>query len=219
MAKTSPPMPPLNVSRPGFWVVGFDGALAEMAAFAALVDVRAVRGGDPGKGWFLDKRVLEITTDADQGIDARLDEIYKEVVRFSEDVSGHDPDGVLAAAVEGFSFGSRFRREDMGAAVASIRLAWRHTFESLRSPPPMRVVTPARAKAAVYPEWHGFSLANWKAAGKTAKFKRSMPDKDSVRSAFFRRFEIGDSVICSSHVCDAACVAVATVEQMVLGRK
>ena len=110
-------------------------------------------------------------------------------------------DDPILVGIENFSRGSKFRREEMGAVFAAAVTAFSRIH-------PIVLVTPKAAKAVACPTWSGFNGANWRAAGRTGKFKLSMPEKDDVLNGLYRRFGVS---LHDEHQADAACVAIAAI--------
>lgn len=209
-----PRMKPQKPQPTHAWVLGIDASLTATAVFAAEVNIPAVRGGVPAEEWFVNYRTMQGATDSSDPIDLRLYQMHLDVYGFVKGLFGGSPETIGGAAVEGFSFGARFQRENMGMAVAAARLGYVHAFPRDARPPLIGTVSPAAAKKMACPTWAGFSKENWARAKRAGKFKRSMPDKDAVRSGFFARFKIGASVVSTEHLCDAACVAACVAESL-----
>lgn len=102
---------------------------------------------------------------------------------------------------EGYSFGSKHAQQTLGEVHGVIheRIWSEHLL-------PVVYVAPITAKYVACPDWPGRSIANWKAAGKTGKWKRSTPDKEDVLRGAFDQFGLR---IGSDAECDAVCVAIA----------
>lgn len=103
--------------------------------------------------------------------------------------------------VEGYSFGSphaaRRIAETHGAVFAMLWRVYRQ----------MPVyVSPMTAKKAACPMHPGFSKDNWARAGKTGKWKRSMPDKADVIRGVYREFGVS---LATDAEADAFSVAIA----------
>lgn len=170
---------------------GFDASLTNTGAARVYIN----------KAGVIDHRLRLIQTDSGDGIDHRLHFIRSAVYDFI------GTDTTAKFGIEGFSFGARFQREAMGMASAAVRLgipvppraAW-------TSGDVVRIVTPAAAKAAACPHWHGFTKTNWITAGRKGEFKRSMPPKESVIAGLYTRFKIDAR---NEHEADAVCVALA----------
>lgn len=111
----------------------------------------------------------------------------------------------LAIGVENFARGFPYMREEMGMSVGAVRAVLYGRWE-------VEVVTvPVReAKLVACPGWPGFNKANWERAGRTTKFKASMPDKGSVISGLHSRFGI---IARDEHQADAACIALAVARR------
>lgn len=108
-------------------------------------------------------------------------------------------------AVEDFARNAKFRREEMGVAAGAVFIALCHR-DAPGSPDGPVLVPPRTAKAAVCPNWYGWSKDLWFAAKMPPPFKRSMPSKPAVNAALWSRFGIR---IDDEHAADAACVAIA----------
>ena len=107
----------------------------------------------------------------------------------------------ILVGIENFSRGSTYRREEMGAVFAAAVTAFPRSY-------PIALVTPKQAKAIACPRWPGFNGDNWRAAGRTTKFKLSMPGKDDILNGLYRRFGVA---LHDEHQADAACVAIAAI--------
>ncbi len=104
-------------------------------------------------------------------------------------------------AIEDFSRGSRFHREEMGMVAGVVRLKVLEWANAEMKPIPIR-----EAKKLVCPAWPGLCKANWTAAGYEKKFKLSMPDKGTVMARLFKTYRINAP---DEHQADASCVAIA----------
>ncbi len=151
--------------------VGVDHSLSA-CGFAEIV----VRDGQ-----IASHRAATVGTDPVDGLSSRLGLIGTAFLEFID--WEKDP----RFAIEGFAFGARFSRETMAMVVGAIRYA----AAAMRPADPEFVtIPPATVKRVLVPEWHGFSLDNWTAAGRTTKFKRSMPPKEDVIAGLFRLYGI-----------------------------
>lgn len=110
----------------------------------------------------------------------------------------------LVVGVEDYSRGSRFRREEAGMTGGCVRAAlWSGEYGDDFIVP--IEVPPRDAKRVACPDWPGWSKAHWRAAGYTAKYKMSMPDKPAVISGLYRRWKIKTL---DDAVADACCIAI-----------
>lgn len=144
-----------------------------------------------------------VPTTPDQSTSDRLVAIRDNVRQFLSNLCVPIKD-MEAVGIEDFSRGSKFRREEMGMALAAVTLGL-----PMALLPRIVMLTPRLVKRAACPEWYGFSLANWKAANKRGKFKMSMPDKRTMGSALFRNYAI---VLHNEHEVDACAVAIAAMQ-------
>lgn len=108
--------------------------------------------------------------------------------------------GIRKVGVEDFARGFPFMREEMGMVVGAVRAAIYREFEIEVETIPVRA-----AKIVACPRWPGLNKDNWLAAGRTTKFKASMPDKSSIVSGLQRRYKIKAR---NDHEADACCVAI-----------
>lgn len=146
-----------------------------------------------------------VAPDPELSLTTRLSEIVDGVEAYltyiGERTAAYDV--VWVVGIEGFSRGSRFRREEAGMAHAAALIGVGRSGMTVS-----QTVTPLDVKKVACPLWPGYSKANWVANGYTRKFKRSMPGKVSVQRGLERRFGIK---IENDNVSDAACVAIAAV--------
>ena len=174
--------------------VGIDSALA----FTGLAALLVPAGASTAK--LLRTHTIQTEPKSDQS--DRLVLIWQGVRRF---VLSCMHDGAVpnkgGVGIEGFSFGDKFRKYDLGASAAAARLAVAAASRDIR----IEVVSPQKAKAAVCPKWHGSNKDNWIAAGgKPDKFKRSMPTKDAVQADLWSRLGFD---VRGEHEADAVAVA------------
>lgn len=136
--------------------------------------------------------------DRSLGLHDRLRLIHTAIHERVRMMSLDDP---ILVGIENFSRGSKFRREEMGAVFAAAVTAFPRVH-------PIELVTPKAAKAIACPKWSGFNGDNWRASGRTGKFKLSMPGKDDVLNGLYRRFGIK---LRDEHQADATCCAIAAI--------
>jgi hypothetical protein len=113
---------------------------------------------------------------------------------------GHEIDGWF---VEGFSRGSRFRREEAGVAWGAVMIG----LSKARYHEDVIAMTPRAGKVMAVPDWPGLSKAKWVAAGRDPKkYKSSQPCKASVKSGLWRLYGLRFD---TEHEVDAACIVLA----------
>ena len=176
-------------------VLGIDASLTNTAIVSvSLADFRR-------KSLSESVRVCKIETTPALDLADRLDQIEVLASSFLSSVRGSPGFGPAAVAIEGFSFGDRYRQYDLGAVQGVLRVAVRR-----RLGLHVTSVTPQASKAFACPAWPGFSKDNWSAAGRSGPFKRSMPNKHDVAQALFARYRYNPG---DEHVVDAVLVALA----------
>lgn len=178
-------------------VVGIDASLTNTAVVAVnLDDLR--RKSSTLSGCV---RTLKVETPASEFLGRRLSAIYSSVSDFFSLVGRSR----CLIAMEGFSFADRYRQYDLGAVQGVIRLA-AHNSLGLG----ISSVPPRNAKMFICPDWYGFSNENWDACfgppKPGQKRRRSMPNKDDVSQALYKRFRFNPN---DEHVVDATLVALA----------
>lgn len=176
-------------------VVGIDASLTNTALVA--IDLAGLRRKPLTA--CVTTRLIE-TDPSDQFAD-RLITIYRAADGFFSQLRARTDYAGAAVAVEGFSFGDRFRQYDLGAVQGILRVTCRAATGLL-----IASVTPQTAKRFICPEWPGWSLQHWIANGYRGKFKRSMPGKADVAAALFARYKFDPG---NEHVVDATLVALA----------
>lgn len=128
----------------------------------------------------------------------RLHGIWREIVLAIGDPS---PDVEFVVFAEGYSFGSKFSQQTLGEVHGVV-----HERVHAEYGVHVRYISPATAKKVACPRWHGWSIANWTAAGKTTKWKRSMPGKEDVLRGLWTEHKLR---IATDAEGDAICVALA----------
>jgi len=147
-----------------------------------------------GKPTLIDSEIF--STDASTPTAQRYLEIYRWAVGF---VTNHKPYMVGIETVPSFA---KLGSSAQVAEITGIGVVASAPHEPVR-------VTASTAKRWVLPNWPGLSKANWAAAGRTTKYKRSMPDKNSVINELYRRFRFKLTDLNAS---DAALVALWVVK-------
>ena len=136
-------------------------------------------------------------TETDKGL-----RLYELTQKIADGISKHVPYescSDIHVYAEGYSFGSRNARERIGETHGAVFAGIWADFER-----PVSYVTPATAKRVACPDHYGWSKANWEAARKTGKWKRSMPSKEEVMLGVYRRFGLR---LATDAEADAFCVA------------
>lgn len=178
------------------YAFGFDMALA--ASGMACVAYGPL-------GWKLEASKL-VTTPPHLHISERCRMIMRHVRQFVRD---HSDTSVPIFGVESFARNTRFRREEAGAAAASLYCAldrWLREGEA-----EFVEVTPHDAKVRVCPNWPGNNMETWVAAGRDPKkYQFSMPDKDAVMNGLCARYGVA---LTNEHKADAACVAIEAIHR------